>query len=165
MKKIVAILLSLTFFVNISFLTTTTVNAADNFSEDQSGFTRIYNKDGKEIESIEIPVLPNIFIRSKYQPTKVKNLRKGEGYISNAFSGSGMRYGGYIFHLEGFHIAQIYATGGNFVLYVSNHHTGVHVIQAFLLRSDRSPYTIDSYQWFYFGVNNPVNYQSYMILT
>ncbi|MGM0124036.1 hypothetical protein IGI37_001410 [Enterococcus sp. AZ194] len=121
--------------------------------------TAIYDRFGQVIESSISSAQPI----GTTPPTSLKWLRFGESYQSNGFSGSGTRYGGYIFGLSDSNKAKLTFKLGGFGCFITDRPDPGAIVGYYNLPLSGSPYTLETTGYFYFAVDNPVNGQTYNV--
>ena len=141
------------------------VNAAEFDNPFNESDTIIYDKLGNIIESTTVPdSTDEISTFSANYPDSTKWLNNGASYQSNGFSGSGRRYGGYLFNSSTTNTFKITFKKGGFAA----HHTSTsaypgNVEEYFNLPLSGLPYTMKTTKWFYFVVDNPNAGQTYHV--
>lgn len=127
--------------------------------DEDNDVTTIYDKNGNKVE-LE-PVAPGALVRGTAQPRTIKRLNKGQSYMSNPFSGSGMRYGGYMFGITSGKV-MITVAKSAFTTYITGSTDPNFVVQTATLKPSGSPYTYNPLKgYIYFGVYNPVSGSTY----
>lgn len=164
-KKIIALFALVTLFSTVlmftkpasastpSDLLNTTQPASPKSSE-----PGVYDKDGNKMPLVETKQNKSI-----YQPTTVKRLKASQQYQSEQFSGSGMRYGGYIFTLENTNKAVLTLKKGGFTFFKCLTLDPTSVAGTVDLPLSKSPFTVVHPYNFYFGAYNPVVGSTYNV--
>lgn len=153
--------LSILFFSTMLMLMGTNAQAAEKeMSTNSVGETTvIHDKSGQVVEPSLSPVQP----LGTTPPTSLKWLRFGESYQSNGFSGSGTRYGGYIFGLSDSNKAKFTFKLGGFGCFITDRPDPGAIVDYYNLPLSGSPYTLETDGYFYFVVDNPINGQTYNV--
>ena len=143
--------------------TTNATTSTPMFQSTATSQTVIYDKNGTQVPLSDTSQKSVIQPRSLQQPTSIKWLKPSQEYQSEPFSGAGMRYSGYMFGLKGCNFAVMKVKGGNFTCFITDRAEATAVVKTAYLTVEGSPYTIESNQFFYFGVNNPNAGQNYYV--
>lgn len=161
-KKILLGLSIITFSLfTISFKTTVEASEPSSHEENIKKDPIMYDKFGQVVEPIDS--LTSIEPLGTNAPTASKWLNVGQSYLSQPFSGSGRRYGGYIFGLNGTNNVQIELKIGGFGVNVTDRFDPGAVIHRYNLPLNHSPYKLTNVGFFYFLVDNPKNGQTYRV--
>ncbi|MFD1429332.1 hypothetical protein [Lacticaseibacillus mingshuiensis] len=124
----------------------------------------LYDRNGNIVPPSTDSTSTGFTGRSTVQPTTIKRLKKGQSYLSNAFTGAGMRYSGYMFGLESTRSMQIVVNKSTFTMFNTGSTDPGFITQKWNITPSGSPYTLKSLSgYIYFGVNNPVNGSTYAV--
>lgn len=141
------------------------VDAATSTNEQQAN-VEIYNNVGTKVKPLSKKLLPPTFqTRATTPPTSIKWMSASASYLSNPFSGSGRRYGGYVFisNHSSDKFKLTFSKGGfgmNVLLQPGDPNS---VIESYNLPLSGSPYTSTIHKGFYFLVDNPNSGQTYRV--
>lgn len=139
------------------------INASANQTNTNSMATVIYDKNGRVIQPTKVDTNP-ISPKANTRPTSIWRIKKHASYFSNGFTGSGRRYGGYLFVGNGTKKFKISVNKGGFGLYTTTTPGNpVNISSYFNLPLSGSPYTMNTGTYFYFFADNPVSGQNYHV--
>jgi len=160
-KYLIGLAVLVSSFILVFLKDSVSASAQENNVEPNTESLVIYDRYGEEVE---LSPSPGISVLGTQIPTSIKKLKHGESYQSNEFSGSGTRYSGYAFQIEGIDHATLTFKKGGFAFSMYNYVTGEDMGWA-NLPLDKSPYTIVGVKQkrFYFIVDNPNKGQTYNV--